>query len=140
MTYPQSQSTDATDPLSAKLQLLNDTLLATRSEVANASRTVVVEATAAGEIEIVFIDDSHASGNGEGLAAELTNLIREVLRRAREQSVEALADVKSDPRVAQAISDIHDAMARPLPTAQAPRQTTLPEDDDTYYRRSSWLQ
>jgi hypothetical protein len=59
---------------------------------------------------------------------------------AREQGAEALADVKSDPRVAEAISDIMDAMAKPLPTAQAPRQKTPPEDDDTYYRRSSWLQ
>ena len=101
---------------------------------------MALEATSAGEIEIVFIDDSHASGDGVRLAAELTTLARQALSRAREQSVEALANVKSDPRVAEAISDIKDAMAKPLPTAQAPRHTTPPEDDDTYYRRSSWLQ
>lgn len=83
MTYTQRQSSDATDPSSARLQHLNDSLLIARSEAVNASRTVVVEATTAGEIEIVFIDDSHASGDGERLAADLTTLIREALRRAR---------------------------------------------------------
>ncbi|NMN97813.1 hypothetical protein [Antrihabitans stalactiti] len=140
MTDARSQWTNATDPLSTSLQRLNDTLLVARSEASNPFRSVVVEATAAGQIEIVFIDDSLASGDGERLAAELTTLVREALSRAREQSVGALAEVKSDSRVAEAISDMKDAMAKPLPTAPSPRRTTPPEDEDAYYRRSSWLQ
>ena len=140
MTYTQSQSPNATDPLSARLQSLNDALLTTRSEAANAPRTVVVEATAAGEIEIVFIDDSLASGDGEKLAAELTQLLRDAVSKARAQSLEALAEVKADPRVAEAISDIKDAMNQPLPATNPARQARPVEDEDAYYRRSTWLE
>ncbi|WP_278261335.1 YbaB/EbfC family nucleoid-associated protein [Nocardia sp. AG03] len=106
--------TNSLDPLPQKTSNLVSALTATRSTATAADGLIQVRAGADGEIN-VQIDDKLLVLGGAGLSKLINELAAHALRTARANARTALAEFRSDPRVAGAVADTIDAMNGPLP-------------------------
>ncbi|MFE6926083.1 YbaB/EbfC family nucleoid-associated protein [Nocardia sp. NPDC057663] len=105
--------TPSLDPLPRKTATLVSALTSTRSTATAADGLIQVHASADGEIS-VHIDDKLLVLGGAGLSKLITELAAHALRTARTNANAALAEFRSDPRVAEAVAHTVDAMNAPL--------------------------
>ncbi|MFD3704564.1 hypothetical protein ACFWUP_15600 [Nocardia sp. NPDC058658] len=122
------------DPLTQRTTNLAHALTTARTTVTAANGLVRIDACADGEISI-HIDNKVLVLGGDGLSKLLTELAAHALREARSNAANALAEFRSDRRVAEAVANTVDAMSRPIPppvptTNTRPHHATSDPGDD----------
>ncbi|MGN5239791.1 MULTISPECIES: hypothetical protein [unclassified Rhodococcus (in: high G+C Gram-positive bacteria)] len=122
------------DPLSGQLDELVAAL--TTASATASSATVTVRVGADGSVQDLQIDDGALRGGGALLASHLMQVIGRAHAELGERRRAAESALRSDPRIAEAISAVTDAADAPLPrNMQATRRG--PEHGDV--RPSSFL-
>lgn len=116
------------DQLPGKLRRLNNALLSARARAATPSETIVVEASADGDVRVVHIDDRLCANRGDELAETINTLLRSAVDSARLSAREALREFQADPRIANATDTIRDAMTKPPPQNRQRSDDGIDED------------
>ncbi|WP_316574280.1 YbaB/EbfC family nucleoid-associated protein [Nocardia canadensis] len=117
------------DPLPQKTATLVSALTSVRSTATAADGLIQVHASADGEIS-VNIDDKLLVLGGAGLSKLITELAAHALRTARTNAHAALAEFRSDPRVAGAVAHTVDAMNTPFQVQPLPHNTSHRSGDE----------
>ena len=124
------------DPLSGQLDELVSALT-TATGVAS-SETVSVRVGADGALQDLQIDDRALHGGGAMLASHLMQVIGRAHAELGERRRAAESALRTDPRIAAAISAVADAADTPLPSIMRADVRRESECDD-YVRPSSYL-